>query len=216
MRGLDDLLAGYERFKRDSYPRRLETYRALAAEGQSPKAMIIGCCDSRVDPADIFDAGPGELFVARNVANLVPPIDTGGGHHGTSAAIEFAVNALGVAHIVVLGHGACGGIAALMGGTGGAESDNGNINKWMSIAQPALQKTLESGLEPGTDAFASALEKAVIGYSLANLRGFPAVSQAMASGRLEVHGAWFDIKSGDLQFMDPVSAAFLPVVLPVT
>ena len=214
MRGLDDLIAGYERFRRDSYPRRLETYRALAAEGQSPKIMIIGCCDSRVDPAGIFDAGPGELFVARNVANLVPPFSTGSGHHGTSAAIEFAVGALGVAHIVVLGHAACGGIAALMGG-GGTERENSNIDKWMSIAQPALQKMLESSLEPGTDAFSGALEKAVIGYSLANLRGFPSVSHAMASGRLEVHGAWFDIKTGDLQFMDPVSAAFLPVALPV-
>jgi carbonic anhydrase len=215
MRGLDDLLAGYERFKRDSYPRRLETYRALAAEGQSPKIMIVGCCDSRVDPAGIFDAGPGELFVARNVANLVPPFSTGSGHHGTSAAIEFAVSALGVAHIVVLGHGACGGIAALMGGAGGTESENSNINRWMSIARPALEKTLESGLEPGTEAFAGALEKAAIGYSLANLRGFPSVSQAMAAGRLEVHGAWFGIETGELQFMDPGSAAFLPVVLPV-
>lgn len=214
MRSLDDLLAGYERFKRVSYSRSYETYRALAAEGQSAKIMVIGCCDSRVDPAAIFDAGPGELFVARNVANLVPPHSTDSGHHGTSAAIEFAVTALGVAHIVVLGHAACGGIKALMDGAGETKSETSNIERWMSIAVPAHRKVLEGELEPGTDSFARALEKAVIGYSLENLRGFPMVSEAMAAGRLEVHGAWFDIKTGELQIMDGATAAFLPVDRP--
>jgi carbonic anhydrase len=214
MHGLKDLLAGYERFRRESYPGRRDTYRALAAEGQSPKIMVIGCCDSRVDPATIFDAGPGELFVARNVANLVPPYATDSGHHGTSAAIEFAVSSLGVAHIVVMGHAACGGIGALMDGIGRTGGDNSNIGRWMSIALPALQKMLKSDLKLGTDVFARALEKAVIGYSLENLRGFPSVCEAMASGRLEVHGAWFDIETGDLQLMDGAAAAFLPVELP--
>jgi carbonic anhydrase len=211
MDGIDDLFAGYGRFRRHSYTRHCGTYRELAAEGQSPKIMVLGCCDSRVEPTTIFDAGPGELFVARNVANLVPPYSTDNGYHGTSAAIEFAVTSLGVAHIVVMGHAVCGGIEALIAGTGGNEGDNSNIGRWMSIALPALQKMFKSDLEPGTDEFARALEMAAIGHSLKNLEGFPSVLDAMASGRLAVHGAWFDIKTGDLLFMDPASAAFLPV-----
>lgn len=213
MRGFDDLLAGYERFRHARYPEQCETYRALAAEGQSPNIMIIGCCDSRVDPAAIFDAGPGELFVVRNVANLVPPYTTDSGHHGTSAAIEFAVTALEVSHIVVLGHAACGGIRALMSGAGEAENKNTNIGRWMSIALPALQETFKGPLLPNTDAFAEALEKAAISYSLKNLKGFPTVRGAIASRGLELHGAWFDIKTGDLHLMDGDAAVFSPVAL---
>ncbi len=215
MRGLDDLIAGYGRFRRESYPARRETYRALACDGQSPKIMVIGCCDSRVDPTAIFDAGPGELFMVRNVANLVPPYSTDKGHHGTSAAIEFAVGFLGVEHIVVMGHAICGGVAALMSGSAAAEGDGGNLGNWMSIAVPALEKTLQGNLEAGTDAFARALEMAVVQLSLENLRTFPVVRDGMAAGSLDLHGAWFSIETGDLHLMDHEGAAFRPVQLPV-
>ena len=214
MRGLDDLIAGYGRFKRESYPGRRETYRALALEGQSPNIMVIGCCDSRVDPCAIFNAGPGELFVVRNVANLVPPYSTARGHHGTSAAIEFAVGSLGVAHIVVMGHAICGGVAALMNRAAGDECDRSNIGSWMSAAMPALEKTLESNLEVGSDAFTTALEMAVIRLSLENLKAYPVVRDAMASGSVDLHGAWFSIETGDLHLMDDKGGAFLPIQLP--
>ncbi len=214
MLGLDDLLAGYGRFRRGSYPGRRETYRALALEGQSPNIMVIGCCDSRVDPTAIFDAGPGELFVVRNVANLVPPYSTDSGHHGTSAAIEFAVGSLGVTHIVVMGHAVCGGVEALINSGAIAVFEGSNIGTWMSIAMPALEKTLESNLEAGTDAFTRALEKAIISLSLENLKAFPVVRDAMSGGRLELHGAWFSIETGELHLMDSRGENFESVRLP--
>ena len=216
MRELNNLLVGYGRFRLQGNPTRHETYRALAGEGQSPKIMVVGCCDSRVDPAIIFDAGPGELFVARNVANVVPPYIPNRSKDSTAAAIEFAVTSLCVAHIVVMGHASCGGIAALIDGTGRALSDNSMIGSWISVALPALQKNLKSNPGVGTDKFARTLEKAVIAFSLDNLRGFPFVCEAMAAGRLQVHGAWFDIESEELQLMDAATGAFAPVMVRIT
>jgi carbonic anhydrase len=211
---MESLLAGYRRFRRAVYPGQRDTYRSLAADGQSPRAMVIGCCDSRVDPAAIFDAGPGELFVLRNVANLVPPFATDAGHHGTSAAIEFAVGTLGVAHILIMGHASCGGIRALMSGVGRAGDGDSHIERWMSIAVPALEKTLQAGYAAGTDACAAALEQAAVGHSLENLKGFPSVRDAAAAGRLQVHGAWFDIETGALHLRDATDGAFHPVAVP--
>lgn len=209
---MDKLLEGYRRFRRVVYPGHRDTYRTLAEVGQSPRAMVIGCCDSRVDPAAIFDAGPGELFVVRNVANLVPPYTHDTGHHGTSAAIEFAVGSLGVSHILVMGHAACGGIRALVEGAGqGAGAAGGHIGTWMSIAFPALEKIVANGVKPGSDTCAAALEKAAIGHSLENLRSFPAVRQAVTEGRLALHGAWFDIESGALHLRSGTDGTFEPV-----
>lgn len=214
MRGFDDLLAGYQRFRRNSYPTHSDTYKALAAEGQSPRIMVISCCDSRVDPATIFDAGPGELFVVRNVANLVPPYTTDGGHHGTSAAIEFAVGSLEIAHIVVMGHAACGGVRALMDRGEKTEDDGSHIGRWMSIARPAHHRTLEGRFKPGTDAFAESLEKAVVSHSLENLKTFPLVRNAMNSRGLRLHGAWFNVESGALYLMEPAGDEFIQVESP--
>jgi carbonic anhydrase len=211
---MESLLEGYRRFRRATYPSHSDTYRTLAADGQSPRAMVIGCCDSRVDPAAIFDAGPGELFVVRNVANLVPPFATDAGHHGTSAAIEFAVGTLGVQHILVMGHASCGGIRALMGGVGRTGGGGSHIERWMSIAVPALETTLQAGHEAGTDACAAALEQAAIGHSLGNLEGFPSVREAVAAGRLQLHGAWFDIETGALHLRDSGDGTFRLVAVP--
>jgi carbonic anhydrase len=208
---MEDLLAGYRRFRREIYPAHGETYRTLACEGQSPKIMVIGCCDSRVDPAAIFDAGPGALFVLRNVANLVPPYAADGGHHGTSAAIEFAVGALGVDHILVLGHASCGGIRALVSGTGSAGDDESHIGRWMSIARPALEAAHTDPGAPEGDELAHLLEKAAIGHSLANLEGFPVVRKAIAGRGLQLHGAWFDIETGSLHLLDRSGGVFRPV-----
>lgn len=172
---------------------------AALAEGQSPSVMVIGCCDSRVPPELIFDAAPGELFVVRNVANLVPPHETGGGLHGTSAAIEFAVEGLKVRDIVVLGHARCGGIAAYA--TGAAPLSAGNfIGSWISLLTP-LDRS-----QP-----VPALEQAAVGLSLSHLMGFPFVARAVREGRLALHGAWYSIFDATLWLRDPVTGAFSPL-----
>lgn len=209
MQNLEDLIAGYKRFKRDQFAASHARYRALAEEGQSPSVMIIGCCDSRVDPAAIFDAGPGELFVVRNVANLVPPYEPDHGHHGTSAAIEFAVTGLGVRHIVVLGHAACGGVKALMDGMGATEDNPSMIARWMSIARPVYDGLKKVGMDMGSDATCEVMEKFSVIHSIANLRGFPFVAEAEDAGRVTLHGAWFGIESGRLELLS--DGVFAPV-----
>ncbi len=209
MENFEDLIAGYRRFKRDQFAASRARYQALAELGQSPSVMIIGCCDSRVDPAAIFDAGPGELFVVRNVANLVPPYEPDRGHHGTSAAIEFAVTGLGVLHIVVLGHAACGGVKALMDGIGTAEDDPRMIARWMSIARPVYDGLKKVGMDMSSDSTCEAMEKFSVIHSLSNLRGFPFVAEAEAAGRVTLHGAWFGIESGRLELLG--DGVFTPV-----
>lgn len=211
MPGMDELIAGYRRFRRDVFPVHGTAYRTLANEGQSPKVMVIGCCDSRVDPAAIFDAGPGALFVLRNVANLVPPYATDASHHGTSAAIEFAVGDLGVDLVLVMGHSGCGGIRALIEGVGGPEDEPSHISRWMSIARPALERLDSDADGRGRADFARAVEMAAIGYSLDNLAGFPVVREAVASRGLGVHGAWFDIETGTLHLRNDAERAFHPL-----
>jgi carbonic anhydrase len=214
MRSFNDMIDGHRRFKRDSYAADLERYRRLAAEGQSPKVMIIGCCDSRVDPAAIFDAGPGELFVTRNVANIVPPYQPDRGHHGTSAAIEFAVGTLGVEHILVLGHGACGGIKALLEGIGDNGAEDGRlIARWMSIAAPVCDRVRAAHPDAPPAVLQEVLEKAAVVQSLDNLRGFPFVAEAMEKRRLQLHGGWFSIEAGALELLDPATAQFVAVAV---
>ena len=209
MENIEDMIAGYKRFKRDHFAASRARYQALAQDGQSPGVMIIGCCDSRVDPAAIFDAGPGELFVVRNVANLVPPYEPDRGHHGTSAAIQFAVDGLRVGNIVVLGHAACGGVRALMDGTGDSDDDQSMIGHWMSIARPVRDQLQASGMEMGTPAACEVMEKSSVVNSIDNLRGFPFVAAAEAEGRLALHGAWFGIESGRLELLR--DGTFVPV-----
>ncbi len=177
-----------------------QRYRALA-EGQNPETMIIACCDSRAAPETIFNAGPGELFVLRNVANLVPTFQPDGGQHGTSAGIEFAVNALGVKNIVVMGHGRCGGIRAALDPVGAPLAQGDFIGKWMAMLAPVADEvsayTILTNKERQT-----MLERLSIRNSINNLRTFPYVQQLEAEGKLQVHGAWFDISTGELWVMD--------------
>ena len=177
-----------------------QRYRALA-EGQNPETMIIACCDSRAAPETIFNAGPGVLFVLRNVANLVPTFQPDGGQHGTSAAIEFAVNALGVRNIVIMGHGRCGGIRAALDPAGSPLAQGDFIGKWMSMLAPVADEvsayTILTNKERQT-----MLERLSIRNSISNLRTFPYVQQLEAEGKLAVHGAWFDISTGELWVMN--------------
>lgn len=205
------LTAGYRAFRDNRLVRERQRYEALA-DRQHPEVMLIGCCDSRVSPDVIFDASPGEIFVARNVANLVPPYETAGQYHGTSAALEFAVQALKVRHIVVLGHARCGGVRAFTE-EAAPLSPGDFIGKWMSLIAPAAEKIGprdEQGGEPGGNAadYLRRLELAVIELSLANLLTFPCVRVLVERGRLQLHGAYFGVADGVLLVRDPATGRF--------
>ncbi len=197
------LIDGYHRFRSGPYRDQKQRYDELAG-GQSPPVMIISCCDSRVDPATIFDTVPGQVFALRNVANLVPPFETTAGLHGASAAIEFGVLGLQVRHIVVVGHGACGGIKAALSGAQLGPGSGGFVDKWMDIIEDARARVLASG---SVDVAAD-LEREAIKVSLANLRTFPYIAAREASGTLKLHGALFAINDGELHVLDEATGAF--------
>ena len=202
------LLDGYRAFASERLARERERYRDLASRGQQPRIMIIACCDSRAAPETIFNAGPGELFVLRNVANLVPTFEPGGGQHGTSAAIEFAVNSIGITEIVIMGHGRCGGIAAALGGGSRAPLAQGDfIGKWMGMLSPVADEVARYAALTDQER-QTMLERLSIRNSIRNLRTFPYVSALEAEGKLNIHGAWFDISSGELWVMDHATGDF--------
>lgn len=201
----EELLSGYRNFKAGRYD--AERYRSLAREGQAPQTMVIACCDSRAAPETIFDAGPGELFVVRNVANLVPPYAPDNQNHGTSAALEFAVQALKIRHIVVMGHGRCGGIRAALHPSDKPLSPGDFIGHWMRLLAPAAEAIADNALmTPGERQ--TALERISIRYSIANLRTFPCIKILEDKGKLTLHGAWFDISTGELWAMNRETGDF--------
>ena len=183
------------------YAREKDRIRDLAEEGQNPTTMIIACCDSRAAPEMIFDAGPGELFVLRNVANLVPTYQPDGGQHGTSAAIEFAVKALNIANVVVMGHGRCGGIKAALNPDSKPLDSGDFIGKWMSMLGGLPDQIVQNELMTPAER-QTALERISIRNSIRNLRTFPYVAALEAEGKIAVHGAWFDISTGELWIMN--------------
>jgi len=200
------LIDGYSAFLSERLPREQSRFRELAETGQHPEIMVIGCCDSRVSPEVIFDAHPGELFVVRNVANIVPPHAPDGQAHGVSAALEFGVGGLRVKHIVVLGHARCGGVKAF------AEeapplSPGDFIGKWMKLMQPAAEKTPRGDETP--EDYLTRLEHANIKNSLDNLLTFPRLATLIEKGKIETHGAYFGVASGDLSVLDRASGKFV-------
>ncbi|HEU0311509.1 MAG TPA: carbonic anhydrase [Sphingomicrobium sp.] len=210
MRGFGNLIDGYRRFRTKQSAAARVQWEQLA-EGQSPRAVIIACCDSRADPATIFDTDPGEIFVVRNVANLVPPFEANGGRHGVSAALEFAVTQLNVPEIVVMGHERCGGIsAALTGKFHDAPAGKGGfVHRWMSqIDEPASEIAQEHGT--GDDA-QRMLEEVAIRQSMANLRSFPFVAEREKRRSLVVLGCHFSIRDGELWVLDEAEDRFRPV-----
>lgn len=206
------LTQGYRAFLGERFPRERKRYEELASGGQKPRIMVIGCCDSRVSPEVIFDAAPGELFVMRNVANLIPPYSPDEGLHGVSAALEFAVQALKVEHIVVLGHGRCGGIRAFADDGAEPLSPGDFIGKWVSLLSSAAERTGGRGQGETLPVFVERLALASVEQSLANLRGFPCVRILEEKGRLGLHGAYFDVATGVLMRLDPQSGRFVPAV----
>jgi carbonic anhydrase len=204
------LIEGYRAFLSGRLPREQDRYRELAESGQAPEVMVIGCCDSRVSPEVIFDARPGELFVVRNVANIVPPYAPDDNAHGVSAALEFGVAALKVKHIVVLGHARCGGVKAF---AEDAEplSPGDFIGKWMRLMTPAAEKIGPRGALSSSD-YLRRLEQANVANSLDNLMTFPRLRKLIERGRVAIHGTYFDVASGKLLALDPATGDFAAVV----
>jgi len=194
----DQLKNGFASFRAERFEKKQRLWRNLA-KGQKPHALIIGCADSRVDPAAIFDAGPGELFIVRNVANLVPPYEPDGAHHGVSAALEFAVKALKVEHIVVLGHKQCGGVhAAATGGAAGTQF----IERWLDpLVRVRDEAVSELGPDADEETLCDDLELRSVRHSLVRLKAFPFVAEAVEAGALTLHGARFGIADGELEWL---------------
>jgi len=201
------LLEGYHTFMSGRYTDERDRYRQLAETGQEPHTLVIACCDSRAAPETIFDCGPGELFVVRNVANLVPPYEPDDNLHATSAALEFAVQSLKIREILVMGHGRCGGIKAALDPNATPLSPGDFIGNWVKLLKPAAQQIQDSQLLTSGER-QIALERISIRNSIANLRTFPCVKILEERGKLHIHGAWFDISSGELWVMDTKTGDF--------
>ncbi|MBI1621779.1 carbonic anhydrase [Aquamicrobium zhengzhouense] len=220
-RDINHLVEGVKTFKSTNYGQELDMMRKLVEEGQSPATLIISCSDSRVDPALLTGAKPGELFTVRNVANLVPPYAPGASLHGTGAAIEYAVRDLKVDHIVVLGHAHCGGIKALIAGAAGNRMERDFINDWMDIALDATElkvndPTAESGRRTVTLEWLQhntfLVERSAIMNSIRNLMSYPWLRDRVETGTLQLHGWWFDLETGDLWKTQPGGDQLMPVL----
>lgn len=207
---LAELLHGYRRFRQSGWAPNRERWAQLR-EGQSPRVMVIACADSRVDPSQIFDANPGEMFVVRNIAALVPPFETNPGHHGVSAALEFAVQVLKVREIVVMGHGMCGGCkAALTQELHGTEpGEGGFIAHWIEMLDEVREPIARTLGTTGRDA-ERAMEHAAVRVSLANLRTFPCIREKERRQELTLRGAFFAIADGELHLLDEKTGRFSP------
>ncbi|MGR3465130.1 carbonic anhydrase [Limimaricola sp.] len=207
----DYLVKRYHGWKATSYSENSSWYRKLADDGQHPRAMVISCCDSRVHVTSIFGADPGEFFIHRNIANLVPPYAPDGNQHGTSAAIEYAVTALKVPHLIVIGHSSCGGVRGCFdmceGHAPGLEEKSSFVGRWMDLLRPGYAR-----LPEGSDAErVKALEKEAVLVSLDNLMSFPYVRDKVEQGKLTLHGLWTDIGEGGLECYDSDRGGFVPV-----
>ena len=206
------LLQRYQGWKATSYQENQAWFRRLASEGQRPRAMVVSCCDSRVHVTSIFGADQGEFFIHRNIANLVPPYEPSGDYHGTSAAIEYAVTALKVPHLIVLGHSQCGGVQGCLdmceGKAPQLEAKESFVGRWMDILRPKYDvvKDVEDAGER-----ARTFEKAAVVASLEYLMTFPFVAERVQSEELSLHGLWTDIGEGALEFYDAESRSFQPV-----
>jgi carbonic anhydrase len=208
------LVAGYETFLEGRFGEEHGRFRELAEKGQRPTTMVIGCCDSRVSPEAIFDAGPGELFILRNVANLIPPFEPDDHYHGASAALEYAVMALKVQHVVVLGHAQCGGVAAFAETIANPQmrplSDGDFIGRWIKLLRPAAERAGPPPNAIGRE-YLERLEFEAIRQGLRNLRSFPMIETLERRHYLHLHGAYFSVLDGRLLALDEATGVFAPV-----
>ena len=201
----------FRRFKFRHFAPNQDQYEKLAQSGQTPDVMIVSCCDSRVDPETIFSAMPGELFVVRNVANLVPPFETQGKYHGVSAALEFAALNLRVKHIVVMGHSGCGGVRASLDSDTLRQTEAAFVTNWMSMLDGARERVLAARPGGSEAELRRALEREGVKTSLDNLRTFPCIKGLEAKGKIALHGTYFDIAEGSLSVIDPKTSQLVPL-----
>jgi carbonic anhydrase len=207
----DHLADRFRRFKFRHFAPNQDQYEKLAQSGQTPDVMIVSCCDSRVDPETIFSAMPGELFVVRNVANLVPPFETQGKYHGVSAALEFAALNLRVKHIVVMGHSGCGGVRASLDSDTLRQTEAAFVTNWMSMLDGARERVLAAQPSGSEAELRRALEREGVKTSLENLRTFPCIKGLEAKGKIALHGTYFDIAAGSLSVIDPKTGELVPL-----
>ncbi len=204
----EKLLGGYRKFRKSVYPDLAILYKNLALEGQRPKVLMISCSDSRTDPSTLLCADPGDLFVLRNVANIVPPYTPDGGHHGTASAIEFAVLSLRVEHIIVMGHAGCGGIEALMDLSTADAGKSDFLHGWVTLAEDARARVLNRHGDASRGEQLVRLEEENVRQSLMALETYPWIKQAIAGGTLNLHGWRFDVEHGALTLFDPNTGGF--------
>ena len=211
---LEGLLKGFADFRLGYYREHLDLFDRLAAEGQSPKILIVGCADARVDPGILTQTKPGDIFTVRNVGAMVPPaqLPPDARHHGTSSAIEYAVRGLGVEHVVILGHALCGGIAALVDGKDGAYADFDYLSTWTSIAQDVRDSVMTELQGRPREEIVRAVEQAAVVNSVNNLMTFPWIAEKVAAGTLVLHAWWFNLTKGQLYALNPATASFEPVL----
>ena len=202
------LVQRFHGWKATSYAENHAWFKRLASEGQHPRAMIISCCDSRVHVTSIFGADTGEFFIHRNIANLVPPYEPDGDHHGTSATVEYAVTALKVAHVIVMGHSSCGGVKGCLdmcsGRAPALEEKSSFVGRWMDILRPGYEKVKDLA----EDKVSKALEHQAVLTSLENLMTFPFVREAVENEELTLHGLWHEIGKGSIEVFDPKLGRF--------
>ncbi len=205
------LTAGFRVFRDGRFQQERATYEALVDQGQKPKVALFACSDSRVDPAILMQADPGDLFIVRNVANLVPPYEQDGRYHGTSAALEFAIQHLRVEHLIVLGHAHCGGIRSLFENQAQGSDDNHFVPPWMDLVKSAFLRVEATMPDAAEDVKARVCEQSAVLVSLENLMTFPFIRQRVGEGLLRLHGWYADIRSCTLHVYDPVRQLFEPV-----
>ena len=208
MTGIDTLLDGFRKFRETYFETSPDLYRGLLSHGQNPRFAVVACSDSRVDPAIVLQTEPGDIFAVRNVAALVPPYEEDGHYHGTSAALEFAVTELGVEHIIVIGHAHCSGVAAMVRKQESGEVGGKFMTTWTDLLHEACDRAL--AVDPGLDGdfLLSASERQSVCLSLDNLMTFPFVREAVAAGKLILHGWYLNIFEGDLEIWNPAAGTF--------
>jgi carbonic anhydrase len=212
MSDVTKFLTGFKRFQHNYLGARRSYFDRLVKEGQHPRALVLACCDSRCDPALLMDCDPGDMFVVRNVANLVPPHTQAGSFAGTTSAIAFAVRNLEVENIIVMGHAQCGGIRALLAHAPPVCNEDELISKWLSIAVDARQKVIQEFPDKPSEIQAQACEQASILVSLGNLMSYPWIRSRVGTGKLQLHGWYFDMLNGELLQYEPDTGAFQPLV----
>jgi len=210
---LDRLLKGFADFRLGYYQEHLDLFERLAKEGQSPKILIIGCSDARVDPGILTQTRPGDIFTVRNIAAMVPPalVPPDQAQHGTSAAIEFAVRGLDVEHVVILGHALCGGIAALVDGSESVYAGYDYVSTWTAVARTVRDVAVHDLAGRPREEIVRAVEQAAVVNSVANLMTFPWIAERVATGKLVLHAWWFNLTEGQLHAFNPDTARFDPV-----